>query len=464
MFLGINGHPFGDAAYLATPATKQVAMLKSMNMNWYRINVLTTSDGTISAFSSSLFASLQEAAASGKVNLLPMLYTRTLSLNDNAADAYKKGKVLGGNFAAKYGQYFTYYNLGNDLELDLLNKHTTGREVSNYDAAKSSITAAYLKGMDEGIKLNDPGAKTIIDAGWLHWGFLTICKNNDVNFDAVGYHWYSDMEGPAARAPYNISDITVTLANNFPDKEIWFTEYGYRYKALSLKNEADQNEFMTKFVEKCKNNPRVKVAIAYELFDEPYKGSHEGNYGFMKWTNLFTVSLKKLVAQSFSKSILDPPTDTATNTPSTPIDTELVTNITGNSGSKFQASKLKVESTYYTDRVYKIKSLPTYLANSTLIKTTNDDKFNKQEGYISFKLARPATVYIAYDSRATKIPAWLKEYTKVTDKLGIDDPKVSKLNLYKKDFENGTVALDGNSSGSANGAFCHYVLIIKENK
>jgi hypothetical protein len=300
LMLGINGHPFGDAPYLATPATKQIELLKGMGMNWYRINVQTTSDGTISASSSTLFSSLQQAAASGAVNLLPMLYPRTLNLADSEAVAYEKGKLLGSNFAAKYGQYFTYYDLGNDMELALLVPNTTGRSVSNYDVAKSKVTAAYLKGMDEGIKSKDIGAKTMIDAGWLHWGFLTVCSNYGVKYDAIGYHWYSDMEGAAAKSPYYISDITATLAGLFPDKELWFTEYGYRFKATSTTNEADQNTFMTNFVTKCKNNPRVKVAMAYELFDEPYKSTQEANYGVIKWTVPYTLWAKKIIANTFT--------------------------------------------------------------------------------------------------------------------------------------------------------------------
>lgn len=464
LMLGINGHPFGDAPYLATPATKQVELIKGMNMNWYRINVLTASDGTISASSSSLFESLQQAAANGAVNLLPMLYTRTMSLTDQPSVAYEKGKVLGGNFAAKYGKYFTYYNLGNDLELDLLAPNTTGRDVSNYDAAKSAVTAAYLKGMDEGIKMKDPGAKTIIDAGWLHWGFLIICKNNNVKFDAIGYHWYSDMEAPAAKAPYNISDITVTLANAFPDKELWFTEFGYRYKASSITNEKDQNEFLTKFVAKCKNNPRVKVAIAYELFDEPYKGLHEGMYGFHKWSLPYTVSLKKIVAESFAKLNETPPSGTdeaKPTTPSIPVVTELFTNLLGYTTKKPQTAKLAVNALYYTDRDYQIKSIPGYLINASLIKTANDDKISTLNSFVSFKLNQAATIYIAYDPRANKIPAWLQGYTKTADKLSTNDPKLAALDIYKKDYAAGSITIGGNMSGSAKGALCQYVLMLK---
>jgi hypothetical protein len=283
--VGINGHPFGDPAYLAVPAAKQVDILNSMGMKWYRVNVLTRSDGTISSQSPNLFDQLQNAAERGNIGILPILYLRTFDFSDTEAEAYKKGRELGGNFAAKYGRFFTYYDLGNDLELKLLLPNQTGRSQFHYDRDKFNVTAAYLKGMDEGIKANDADAKTIIDAGWLHYGFLRMCDWYGVKFDVVGYHWYSDMEGPAANSTNNIPDITQKLSQLFPDKPIWFTEFNYRYKAGKGTNEEDQNTFVTNFLAKCRNNPQVKVAIIYQLFDEPYKGYQESNYGILKWGN-----------------------------------------------------------------------------------------------------------------------------------------------------------------------------------
>ncbi|MBE9584294.1 hypothetical protein IM792_07535 [Mucilaginibacter sp. JRF] len=296
--LGVNGHPFGDAPYLETPATRQVDMINQMGMNWYRINVLTQSDGTISGNRPGLFEALRDAAKSGSVNLLPMLYLRTFKSADSPETAYEKGRTLGANFAAKYGEYFEYYDLGNDLELDLLLPNTDGRDIADYNPTKSKAIAYYLKGMDEGIKANDPGAKTMIDAGWLHWGFLTICSNYGVQFDAIGYHWYSDMEG-AAKKSYKIDDITTKITGLFPTKELWFTEFGYRYNSSSNVNEDKQSEFINSFVAKCRNNTKVKAAIAYELLDEPYKSYQESNYGLYKWLTRYTSSAKKPVVSIF---------------------------------------------------------------------------------------------------------------------------------------------------------------------
>jgi hypothetical protein len=293
--LGINGHPLGDAPYIATSATRQIQLLKDMGMNWYRINVTTMSDGSITV--PELFNPLLTAAAAGNVHLLPMLYPRTLSYSVSESTSYQAGKLVGANFAAKYGQHFTYYELGNDLDLKALLPNTTGASQVDYDQAKFKIMAAYLKGMDEGIKSKDAGAKTIISAGWLHYGFLRMLDTYGVKYDVVGYKWYSEMESIAPNPPNDIPDITVKLSSLFPGKPIWFVEANSRYKAVST-YETDENTFLSRFITKCKNNPQVKVCMVYELFNEPYKSTLEANYGILKWTTKYTAWANKIVANN----------------------------------------------------------------------------------------------------------------------------------------------------------------------
>jgi hypothetical protein len=226
-----------------------------------------------------------------------MIYLRTLNFGDSESTSYQKGKTLGANFAAKYGKYFTYYNLGNDLELKLLYSGRNGASSSDYKQRETKVTAAYLKGMDEGIKSKDAGAQTMITAGWLHYGFLKMCESYGVKFNIVSYNWYADMENAAAKSN-GIPDITVKLASLFPGKPIWFTECNFRYKAGSSTNEADQNSFATKFIAKCKRNPQVKALIFYELFDEPYKNGQEATYGLLKWRIHYSASTNRTLANT----------------------------------------------------------------------------------------------------------------------------------------------------------------------
>ncbi|MXV51312.1 hypothetical protein GS399_10060 [Pedobacter sp. HMF7647] len=297
--LGINGHPLdGTGPYSHVSASKQIEMLQKMGMNWYRADVTTMSDGRITV--PYLFDPLMAAATSGGVKILPALKTRTLDLNATQSASYSAGKKLGADFAAKYGKYFTYYNLGNELELKLLLPGRSGQSQLHYDRTKFNVTAAYLKGMDEGIKSQDPDAKTMIDASWLHYGYLRMLEWYGVKFDIIAYHWYSEMESLGGNKTYNIPDITLKLSSLFT-KPIWFTEVNSRYKADDADFEVKQDAFIKKFIQKCKNNPQVKVLIFYELFDEPQKNSTlEKNYGLNKWTTKYTSWTKKMIAQSLT--------------------------------------------------------------------------------------------------------------------------------------------------------------------
>ncbi|NCD72390.1 glycosyl hydrolase [Mucilaginibacter agri] len=272
-------------------------LITGMGMQYYKFDVMTQADGSITV--PYLFTPLKNAAIAAKVKLIPDLTPTTLDFSATEAKSYAAGKLLGANFAQKYGPYFTFYILGNEMDNRVILPGKTGNKVTDYDPARFKIVAAYLKGMDEGVKSTDPVCRTMIDASWLHYGFLQMLQDYGVNFDIVAYHWYSEMEGAAANAPYNIPDITVKLASLFT-KPIWFTEVNKRYNT-TLTYEYDQDMFFKKFLVKCRNNPRVHALIVYELFDEPQKISNllEANYGIIKWTAPYLSWKYKEAANNF---------------------------------------------------------------------------------------------------------------------------------------------------------------------
>jgi hypothetical protein len=468
MVLGINGHPLGDDAYKGISAATQVDLIKSMGMGIYRINILSQSDGTCTV--PKILTPLLEAAANGKVTLLPMLTPRTLNYSASESDAYNAGKTLGANFAAKYAANFKYYDLGNDLDVRSILSGKDGRIQADYDQKKLRVTAAYLKGMNEGIKSKDSDAQTMISAGWVHWGFIQFCENYGVKYDILAYHWYSDMEEVALRSTSNhIEDITVKLNSLFPGKPIWITETNARPKDASI-YEAYQNTFLTSFINKCKANPTVKALLIYELFNEPYKSAAENNYGVTNWVTPYSKWSNKLIATSLIQANSMLSTAPAVTIPTAPVGTtpivpatELITNITVTTGKKYQLSKLAAGAVYYTDRSYDITSAPSYLVNTPFIQTANEDKINKSGSLLSFNLNHAGTVYVAYDPRATTLPTWLKGWQKLTDKIGINDSKISSFTLYSKDFPAGKVTLGGNMTGEATGALCQYIVIAKTN-
>ena len=137
----------------------------------------------------------------------------------------------------------------------------------------------------------------------------------------------------------------------------------------------------------------------------------------------------------------------------------LVTNVSANSGKSYAVTDLAAGKLMYTDRSYKITSVPSVLAGASLVQTSNDDKWSTSTSLLSFDLSQQSTIYVAYDPRGTSLPSWLSGWQKLTEKLGVDDSQISSMNLYSKTFAAGKVTLGGNMASPADGAQTNYLVI-----
>lgn len=296
---GVAGHAIGTPPYINTPPQEQMKLLKSMGMNIYRFSVLTMSDGRSTV--PYRFDPFVKAARAAGVTLLPMLHHRTLDFSVSNTESYHRGKKIGRNFARQYKDIFTYYELGNELDNKCIIKGSSGQSRAHYNIKKWKTIAAYLKGMNAGIKLEDPTAKTMINASWLHYAFLEMLEDHGVTFDIIACHWYSEMESTAKKKPYYIDDITKKLSEKF-NKPIWFTEINARPQDVH-DMELRQDSFLKSFIAKAKRNPQVEAVIIYELFDEPHKNHYmESNYGIVKWKTRYTSWALKKAAQNLTNS------------------------------------------------------------------------------------------------------------------------------------------------------------------
>lgn len=293
--LGVNGHPINQTAYGSRPAYEQIGLLKKLSMSIYRVDMpFSPSTGQISP--EIFYTRIKSSADSAGITILPMVPAATLDYTGTEATAYQSGYTRAYNFANRYKNDFTYYNLGNELDNSCIkSSNHSGQNVSDYDSVKFKIIAAHLKGMDDGVKAADSDAQTMIVAGWLHYRYLLMLENYGVNFDIVAYHWYDNMESLAAGSPYFIPDITQKLSSLFT-KPIWFTETGM-VNTNGTKPDSIQRNFLNSFLAKCRNNPQVKAAIIYELFDQPIFNSVESHYGLYRWVTPYTVYEPKLWAQ-----------------------------------------------------------------------------------------------------------------------------------------------------------------------
>lgn len=294
-YFGVNGHPVNQAAYMNIPPAEQIKLIKSMGMNIYRLDVNTNERGLINMHDR--YLALKEAADSAKVTLLPMLYPGNLDYNATEEVSYQVGYERGAAFATNYQDDFIYYNIANELDTKCILINKSGELMDHYDPIKFKIIAARLKGMDDGIKSVDRDAKTMVNAGWMHYPYLLMLEEYGVNFDIVAYHWYNEMENLAFKT-YNIADITQFLSQKF-SKPIWFTEINIRNKTGTV-NDKVQRDFLNNFLAKCQENQQVQAAIIYELFNQPVFQSLESHYGIFDWIKPYTKYVPKLWAKEVS--------------------------------------------------------------------------------------------------------------------------------------------------------------------
>lgn len=137
----------------------------------------------------------------------------------------------------------------------------------------------------------------------------------------------------------------------------------------------------------------------------------------------------------------------------------IITGLSTASKKTYSIAQLKSGITFYTDQAYKVGSVPAFLNLSPFIKTPDADKTSKDTALIHFNLSQRTNIYIAYDSRASSLPSWLKGWQKSSYTIGVTGAKFNHFNLYIKAYPAGRVTIGGNMVSPAAGALDNYIVI-----
>jgi hypothetical protein len=116
---------------------------------------------------------------------------------------------------------------------------------------------------------------------------------------------------------------------------------------------------------------------------------------------------------------------------------------------------------YYTDRAYTLTSLPSVYIGMDTILTPNDDLSNTAASdYLTFEMPYDGTVYVAYDSRATSLPNWLRGFTDTGDRVYTSLSTQPYLKVYKRSYSSGDcINLGANKApGFSGGTVSNYMV------
>jgi hypothetical protein len=112
--------------------------------------------------------------------------------------------------------------------------------------------------------------------------------------------------------------------------------------------------------------------------------------------------------------------------------------------ASYEWSILQSGEKVFIDRDLTFGDIPNAYEGLDFLRTANDDKFVSSTAAISFAVAQPVTVYVAYDSRIPVLPSWLSDWVDTGDEwrgTGV------QTDVYRRDFPAGRIDLGGNEMG-----------------
>ncbi|QNF34065.1 T9SS type A sorting domain-containing protein [Adhaeribacter swui] len=150
-----------------------------------------------------------------------------------------------------------------------------------------------------------------------------------------------------------------------------------------------------------------------------------------------------------------------------PTPDDIITQVSAASSRSYNVTKLNVGAKSYADQLFTITSVPDYLKGASFIQTSAEDRRDTSSTFLTMFLRKAVVVYVAYDPKATELPAWLKGWKKTGDIIETNDPANSFLNVYSKLIDNPYIypapfLLGGNMAVPATGAQSNYLVAAVE--
>lgn len=277
---GINGHPLTQYAYNIRTWDKQIAYLQDLQIQSYRIDMPLKEGGLARNY---LAIKLFNVLKAARIDPLPVVFPRENRNLQDSNTVYKHYREEGMRFARQYASYFDIMEVGNEWDLKIMKKGiiVDGTKESHYNLNEAKYRMWLLKGFIDGVKSVKPVMKVSLSFTWVHWFYLELLKQYNVNYDIIGWHWYSNMgDITNVRKPYG--NVLLHIKQKFK-KNIWITEFN-TWMGTTRSSLDSQKEYIQTSIKNLHEQGIVKGFFIYELFDQPNLAERypkEARYGII---------------------------------------------------------------------------------------------------------------------------------------------------------------------------------------
>lgn len=210
------------------------------------------------------------------------------------------------NLGKRYGSRIKYWQMSNERDNETI-LTGDGTNPDHYDINLIANAIGNIKGISEQLRKYAPKSKLLVNFTWTHYAFMDFIVNEKVDFDIVGYDWYSNME------TYGLERALTDIRDKYGkpilicESNIWTKDHlnntpGQTYESYIKNDPAPKN--MAPYIKECielclrlKDSHNILGYTVYELLNEPQKWADqpaEAVFGLISVNPDFTIGQPKV--------------------------------------------------------------------------------------------------------------------------------------------------------------------------
>lgn len=257
---GITARPSSLGRYVDSVWVTQLTLIKNLDAGWVRLTYDHTAgfafhDEVINYIKAQGLNPYLVIEPKGDFNLVKNPY----------ADGYAKGLDI----SSHYRGQIKFYQIMNEAGSNALKAGASGEKETDFDPKKYERTRDWVKGASEGIKKGDPDAYRVVTNQWLHVAFLDMLARDNVDYDVIGWDWFSDM-GYMGDKKLSDGTLLINKLRSFK-KPIILAECNQRPDGKNGKKGQDEGK-QADYIKKMANwawQNGLKGFFVLELLDSP---------------------------------------------------------------------------------------------------------------------------------------------------------------------------------------------------
>lgn len=272
---GINVNLSPVRNYSLEMWNKQMKYVINLGTDWTRITYIANVSDRLE-----IFDEVVENTISKNIQIL--LSLDSTEPVQTIANPYDDGYKVASEAAERYKGKIKYYQILNEIGGTVVKgPEFSGESENDVDRQKYNNVKEWIRGAVTAVREIDPDAYIIIDSFWTHYAVIDMLIKDGINFDILGWNWYSDMKQMGDK---KLSDDTLLIDKlKSYNKPIILAEVNGTPNDSAM-DQDKQAEFITTMANWAYNSGYISGFYVHELVDiAPTSTREAGYFGIMEY-------------------------------------------------------------------------------------------------------------------------------------------------------------------------------------